>query len=65
MSEISDTEDKVSASRRFYNAGAKDLNTKIKIFPFNILFRSFKVREYYNVDEKEFDRIEKAPEVKF
>ena len=65
MSEIRDTEDKVGASRRFYNAGAKDLNTKIKIFPFNILFHSFKVREYYNVDEKEFDRIEKAPDIKF
>ena len=65
MSEISDTEDKVSASRRFYNAGAKDLNTKIKVFPFNILFHSFKIREYYNVDEKEFERVEKAPEVKF
>lgn len=64
-SEITDTEDKVQASRRFYNAGAKDLNTKIKTFPFNILFHSFKVREYYNVDDKEYDRIEKAPEVKF
>lgn len=64
-SELTDTEDKVQASRRFYNAGVKDLNTKISIFPYNILFHSFKKREFYNVDEKEYDRIEKAPDVKF
>ena len=63
--EITDTEDKVQASRRFYNAGAKELNTKIKTFPFNIMFHSFKVREYYNVDENEAARIDKAPSVKF
>lgn len=64
-SELTDTEDKVQASRRFYNAGVKDLNTKISIFPYNILFHSFKKREFYNVDDKEYERIEKAPEVKF
>ena len=65
-SEITDTEDKVQAARRFYNAGAKELNTKIKVFPIN-LFKGFgfKVREYYNVDIEESKRIDKAPEVKF
>ena len=62
---IEDTENKVQAARRFYNAGVKDLNTKISVFPFNILFHSFKKREFYNVDEKEYERIEKAPEIKF
>jgi len=64
--EISDTEDKVQAARRFYNAGAKDINTRIKTFPINI-FKGFgfKVREYYNVDEEEGKRIDKAPSVKF
>lgn len=65
MNDIRDTEDKVSASRRFYNAGAKDLNTKIKTFPFNVFFHSFKVRDYYEVDEKEFERVEKAPNIEF
>ena len=64
-SELTDTEDKVQASRRFYNAGVKDLNTKISIFPYNVLFHSFKKREFYNVDDKEYERIEKAPDVKF
>lgn len=67
-SELSDTEDKIQAARRFYNAGAKELNTKIKMFPSNIinnLVGHFKQRDYYDVAEDEKDKIEKAPEVKF
>ena len=66
--EISDTEDKIQAARRFYNAGAKELNTKIKLFPSNIINNMvghFKKREYYEVAAAEQERIEKAPEVKF
>ncbi len=66
--EISDTEDKIQAARRFYNAGAKELNTKIKLFPSNIinnLVGHFKKRDYYEVPEAEQERIDQAPEVKF
>ena len=66
--ELSDTEDKIQAARRFYNAGVKDFNTKVKTFPTVIINNSFlhyKKREYYEVDEEEAKRIEKAPEVKF
>ncbi len=65
-SELSDTEDKIQAARRFYNAGAKELNTKIKMFPVN-LFNGFgfKEREYYNVSEGEQTKIKEAPSVKF
>ncbi len=65
-SELSDTEDKIQAARRFYNAGAKELNTKIKVFPIN-LFKGFgfKAREYYEVAESEKAKIQDAPEVKF
>lgn len=64
--ELSDTEDKIQAARRFYNAGAKDLNTKIKMFPIN-LFKGFgfKKRDYYEVEESEKAKINNAPEVKF
>ncbi len=64
--ELSDTEDKIQAARRYYNAGAKELNTKIKIFPLN-LFKGFgfKQREYYDVAEDEKAKIQNAPEVKF
>lgn len=66
QNELSDTEDKVQAARRFYNAGVKELNTKIKVFPIN-LFKGFgfKKREYYEVEESERAKINDAPEVKF
>ncbi|MCA9487321.1 MAG: LemA family protein, partial [Nanoarchaeota archaeon] len=34
--ELVDTEDKIQASRRFYNGAVRDLNTKIQVFPTNI-----------------------------
>lgn len=66
--ELTDTEDKIQASRRFYNAGVKEFNTKVKTFPtvlINNAFLHFNKREYYEVDEAEAERIDKAPEVKF
>ena len=64
--ELSDTEDKIQASRRFYNAGAKELNTKIKMFPINLFGGfGFKAREYYDVTEDEKAKINDAPSVKF
>lgn len=66
--QLQDVEDKVQAARRFYNAGAKELNTKIKMFPSNVINNMvghFKPREYYEVAESEKATIEKAPEVKF
>ncbi len=68
MAQLTDTEDKVQAARRFYNAGVKEFNTKVKLFPtvlINSLFLHFKVREYFEVDEEEAKRIDKAPEVNF
>ena len=66
--QLQDVEDKIQAARRFYNAGAKELNTKIKTFPANIvnnMFGHFKKRDYFEVAESEKAKIEKAPEVKF
>lgn len=48
---IVDTEEKIQASRRFYNGGVRELNTKIKVFP-NNLFASrlgFPQREFFEV----------------
>ncbi len=39
--ELSDTENKIQASRRFYNGNARDLNIKIETFPSNIIAGSF------------------------
>jgi LemA protein len=66
--QLQDVEDKIQAARRFYNAGAKELNTKIKTFPSNIvnnMFGHFKKRDYFEVEESEKAKIAKAPEVKF
>lgn len=68
QTQLQDVEDKIQAARRFYNSGAKELNTKIKTFPANIinnLFGHFKKRDYFEVAETEKEKIEKAPEVKF
>lgn len=35
--EISDTENKIQASRRFYNGNVRDFNTKIQVFPTNMI----------------------------
>ena len=66
--QLQDVEDKIQAARRFYNAGAKELNTKIKTFPTNLInnmIGHFKRRDYFEVAESEKAKIEKAPEVKF
>jgi len=46
-----DTEDKIQASRRFYNGGVRELNTKIKVFPNNLFARrlGFTEREFFEV----------------
>ena len=64
QSELSDTEDKIMAARRFYNAGARELNIKIKQFP-QVLFAGlgFKQREYFEVADAA--AIQDAPQVKF
>lgn len=51
--ELVDTEDKIQASRRFYNAGVRDLNTKIQVFPNNIFagMLGFKQREFFEVED--------------
>ena len=41
QSELSDTENKIQAARRFYNSNVRDLNTKIEVFPSNIIAKSF------------------------
>jgi LemA protein len=65
--ELVDTEDKIQASRRFYNGGVRDLNTKIATFPSNIIANMFKfvAREFFELDEAEQKTAEKPVDVKF
>lgn len=39
--ELTDTEDKIQAARRFYNGNVRDLNTRIESFPYNVLAGMF------------------------
>jgi len=49
--ELSDTENKIQASRRFYNGNVRELNTKIEVFPTNLLAKMFNFtkREFFEV----------------
>jgi LemA protein len=54
QAELTDTEDKIQASRRFYNSATRDLNTKVQSFPSNILagLFHFQQREYFEVADQ-------------
>lgn len=62
--ELSDTENKIQAARRFYNGNVRDLNTKIEIFPANLVAGMFNVtkREFFELEEA---KAREAVEVKF
>src|SRR3989344_1944287 len=53
--ELSDTENKIQAARRFYNANVGDLNTKIESFPVNILASmfSFERKEFFDLGDND------------
>src|SRR5271155_3253949 len=56
QAQLTDTEDKIQASRRFYNAAVRDFNTKRKVFPTNIFANilGFKQdKEFFEVDAAE------------
>lgn len=63
--ELTDTEDKIQASRRFYNGNVRDFNTKLKVFPTNIFgnMLGFKQREFFDVEDGEKAEVSKAPKV--
>lgn len=63
--ELTDTEDKVMASRRFFNGGVRELNTKIQQFPTNLFASSlgFISREFFEVENP--SAIQEPPTVNF
>jgi len=67
QTELVDTEDKIQASRRFYNGSARDLNIKIKVFPNNIFagILGFKAREFFEVEGAEAEAVQQAPKAEF
>lgn len=57
--ELSDTENKIQASRRFYNGNVRDFNTKLEVFPTNIIgnMLGFKNYEFFSATEDEKQNI--------
>lgn len=53
--ELSDTENKIQAARRFYNSVVQDLQNALEQFPSNVIAGSFgfKTREFFKLDESE------------
>lgn len=61
--ELSDTEDKIEMARRFYNGAVRELNTKIRTIPSNLVAgpMGFRTRDYFEIDVEDAA----APEVEF
>ena len=52
--DLTDTEDKIQAARRFYNGNVRDYNTRIQTFPGNVIASMFNFAksEFFDIDEK-------------
>ena len=53
QSELANTEDRIQAARRFYNANVRDINTRIEVFPSNAIAGMFKFQpeEFFEIQE--------------
>jgi LemA protein len=62
--QLAETEDRIAASRRYYNANVRSLNTKVETVPSNILAGMFHIEraEYF---EAEDPQVRAAPSVSF
>ena len=63
--ELSDTENKIQAARRFYNANVRDLNTGLEQFPGNMIAGAFKFAKMDLFDLPDNDVAQNPVEVKF
>jgi len=57
--ELSDTENKIQAARRFYNGNVRDFNTKIQVFPNNMIsgMLKFTKYEFFEANESEKENV--------
>ncbi|MFH1291799.1 MAG: LemA family protein [bacterium] len=57
--QLSDTENKIQAARRFYNGNTRDFNTKIQVFPTNMIvgMLKFKAYDFFAADESEKENV--------
>ena len=62
--ELTETEDRIAAGRRYYNANVREYNTKVESFPSNFVagMFSFTKATYFEVNEQ---AVRQAPKVDF
>ncbi len=67
MAELSDIENKLAASRRYFNSATKELNNAVQTFPGNLLagMFGFHTEPMFEIPAADRAAHEKAPEVKF
>lgn len=65
--ELTDTENKIQAARRFYNGSVRDFNIKVQIFPTNIFagMLGFSSRSFFQMDEAEAEAAQNPVKVDF
>ncbi len=51
--ELANTEDRIAAARRFYNANVRDMNTRVAVFPSSIIagMFSFRAEEFFEIED--------------
>jgi LemA protein len=65
--ELSNTEDRIQASRRFYNANVQDFNRRVQSFPSNVIagMFGFKEEQFFEIPEAQRAVVAEAPHVHF
>lgn len=64
--ELTDIEDRIKASRRYYNTNVMDFNTRMEQFPCNIIAKHFKFKpaDFFELPHQEAAAAAKPAEVK-
>jgi LemA protein len=67
QAELTNTEDRIQAARRFYNANVQDYNRRVKAFPSAVVARmfNFEEEEFFQIPEAEQAIVGQAPRVDF
>jgi len=65
--EISDVENKLAASRRFFNSATKELNNAVEVFPSNIFagMFGFKRETMFDLGSSQREKLDQAPDISF
>lgn len=67
QTEIADIENKLAATRRFFNSTTRELNTAVQAFPSNLIAGMFGFHKepMFEIAQEDRTTLDKAPEVKF